>query len=254
MSLSIEVLASPAEYQARAPQGYAGQACVVFDVLRATSVMVTGLAHGAAGFLPVAEISEAVAWHRKEPALLLAGEREGLRITAAQSGGVEFDLGNSPREYTTARIRGRTIVTTTTNGTRALRACATAEVVAVGAFLNLTATARWLVSQSFQRVVLVCAGTGESVALEDVLCAGALCDQLTKSQRDCHLDDAALLACGAYREAANNLLAVVSASKNGRRLSANPELRDDVAFCLRRDVYDLIGVRADDGTIRSVRI
>jgi phosphosulfolactate phosphohydrolase-like enzyme len=95
---------------------------------------------------------------------------------------------------------------------------------------------------------------GRSVALEDVLCAGALCNQLTKVKGDCHLDDGALLACGAYREAANNLLAVVSASKNGRRLSANPELRDDVAFCLRRDVYDLVGVRGEGGTIRSVRI
>lgn len=253
MSLSIEVLASPAEYQARAPQGYAGQACVVFDVLRATSVMVTGLANGSAGFLPVAEISEAVAWHHKDPTLLLAGEREGLRITAAQSGGVDFDLGNSPREYTGARVQGRTIVTTTTNGTRALRSCATAGVVVVGAFLNLGATARWLLAQSFQRVVLVSAGTGERVALEDVLCAGALCDQLTKAKRDCHLDDSALLACGAYREAASNLFAVVSASKNARRLAANPELRDDVAFCLRRDVFDLVGVRGEGGAIRSVR-
>jgi 2-phosphosulfolactate phosphatase len=245
MSLSIEVLASPAEYQARAAVGFAGQTCVVFDVLRATSVMVTGLAHGASGFLPVAEISEAVAWRR---------QRAGLRITAAQSGGVDFDLGNSPREFTAARVEGRTIVTTTTNGTRALRACATADVVLVGAFLNLGATVRWLVGRSVAKLVLVCAGTGDAVALEDVLCAGALCDRITKELKDCDLDDAAAVACGAYREAASDLFAMVSTSRNGQRLLANPELREDVAGCLRRDVYDLVGLRGATDVIRAVRL
>lgn len=254
MSLSIEVLASPAEYQARAAVGFAGQTCVVFDVLRATSVMVTGLAHGASGFLPVAEISEAVAWRRQSPTWLLAGERAGLRITAAQSSGVDFDLGNSPREFTAARVEGRTIVTTTTNGTRALRACATADVVLVGAFLNLGATVRWLVGRSVSKLVLVCAGTGDAVALEDVLCAGALCDRMTKELKDCDLDDAAVVACGAYREAARDLFAVVSASRNGRRLLANPELREDVTVCLRRDVFDLVGLRGATDVIRAVRL
>jgi len=254
MSLSIEVLLSPAEYQARAGQGFAGQACVVFDVLRATSVMTTGLANGAAGFLPVSEISEALMVQRSEPNWLLAGEREGLRITAAQSGGVEFALGNSPREYTAERVRGQTIITTTTNGTRALRACATAEAVALGSFLNLTATVHWLIKKSFQRLVLVCAGTGEGVALEDVLGAGALCDQLVMAQRGCDLDDAALLAHRTYRDAADDLLAAVSRTKNGRRLLANPDLRDDVAFCLRRDVFGLVGVFGAANVIRAVQV
>ena len=97
MNVAVEVLLSPAEYLAREGAGFSGKVCVVFDVLRATSVMVTGLARGAAGFLPVTEIAVAVARHKKFPAALLAGEREGWRITAAQSGGVEFELGNSPR-------------------------------------------------------------------------------------------------------------------------------------------------------------
>ena len=94
---------------------------------------------------------------------LLAGEREGLKITAAQSGGVDFFLGNSPREYTSDRVMGKTIITTTTNGTRALRACISAEAVVVGSFLNLAATAKWLTEQT-RRLVLVCAGTAESAA------------------------------------------------------------------------------------------
>ena len=61
---------------------------------------------------------------KNDRTILLAGERDGLRIGAALTGGTEFDLGNSPREFADSRIRGHGIVMTTTNGTRALRACA----------------------------------------------------------------------------------------------------------------------------------
>ena len=99
--------------------------------------MLTALHHGAAAIVPVAEISEALALRARQPDLLLAGERGGLRITALQSGGVEFDLGNSPRELTATRVRGRTIAMTTTNGTRALRACLGAARIWVGGLVNL---------------------------------------------------------------------------------------------------------------------
>jgi len=72
--------------------------------------------------------------------VLLAGEREGPRIEGDLTGGVGFDPGNSPREYTAARVSDRTVAMTTTNGTRALRACAPAAAVLLGSFLNLRAT------------------------------------------------------------------------------------------------------------------
>lgn len=250
MSPTVEVLLSPAEYQARAARGFAGQVGVVFDVLRATSVMVTGLANGAAGFIPVAEIPEALAWRRRLPASLLAGERDGLKIMAAQSGGVDFDLGNSPREYTPARVSGRTIITTTTNGTRALRSCVAAEAVAVGAFLNLTATAQWLSAHGSKHLVLVCAGTGEAAALEDILCAGALCDLLL-GKGVYALDDSAEIARRVYVAAARDLAAAIHGSRNGRRLLANPELRDDVEICLRRDAYAFVALLGTDGVVRQ---
>jgi 2-phosphosulfolactate phosphatase len=251
MALPIEALLSPADYQARAARGFRGEVCVVFDVLRATSVMVTGLANGATGFIPVAEISEAIAQKVLRPEALLAGEREGLKISAAQSGGVNFDLGNSPREFTRARIGGRSIISTTTNGTRALRACASAETVVVGSFLNLAATARWLGAQQIERLILVCAGTGADPAMEDVLGAGALCD-LIKRTGAVLLDDAAEVAVRVYREAAPDLLRAAQQSRNGRRLSVNPELRADVGFCLQRDTVDLVAVLGRDGSVRKL--
>lgn len=250
MGVKIEVCLSPADYQARAATGFSDAVCVVFDVLRATSVMVTGLANGAAGFVPAAEIFDALALRVHHRDALLAGERDGLRITAAQSGGVEFDLGNSPREYTRQRVAGQIIVSTTTNGTRALRACVTARGVAVASFLNLSVTADWLTQQQTGQVILVCAGTAEFPALEDILAAGALCELLVNRRASAELLDSAETAARVYREARLDLFGVISRSQNGRRLMANAELRDDVEYCLRRDACGLVALLGADGMVR----
>jgi 2-phosphosulfolactate phosphatase len=250
MGMNIEVLLSPAEYQARRARGFAGATCVVFDVLRATSVMITGLANGARCFIPVEEISEALAWRDRQPDVLLAGERDGLRITNAVGSGIDFDLGNSPREYVRTRVAGRDIVTTTTNGTRALRACVSAETVLVGSFLNLTATGHWLEQHKVHDLVLVCAGTGELPALEDILAVGALVELLTQENAAIELSDAARSALLAYQTAAGQFEETIGAGRNGARLLTNPELRDDVKFCLQQNVYPLVAVLGRDGKIR----
>ncbi len=252
MKTELEVLFAPAEYQARAQNGFVGCGCVVFDVLRATSVMIAGLSHGASGFIPVAEIDAAIQLQQRYPNALLAGERNGLRITAAQSGGVNFDLGNSPPEYVSEVVAQRLIITTTTNGTRALRACATARALAVGAFLNLTAVARWLMAQSVERYTLVCAGTGEFTALEDALAAGAICDLVARERNDVALRDSALMAQRLWLESRQNLLATVREAQNARRLLAHPELQKDVEFCAQVDLFDVVGVSDADGVVRRV--
>jgi 2-phosphosulfolactate phosphatase len=253
MVRNADVLLSPAEYQARQARGFAGSVCVVFDVLRATSVVVTGLANGARSFVPVEEISEALAWHERSPGGLLAGERNGLRIMAAGDARIDFDLGNSPREYIPDRVRDRDIVATTTNGTRALRACATAKVVAASSFLNLRATARWLASRPEQQLNLICAGTGERAGLEDILATGALLELLCQADTKLALGDEAKLALLAYQQVAGNLAEVVAMGQNGARLLANADLRADVAFCLQRDIFDLVAVMGPDGKISAMK-
>src|SRR5689334_12937954 len=122
MPTSLEVLFAPAEFVALRERDLRDTVCVVFDVLRATSSMVTALANGAEAIIPVSEIAEALAIQERNPRVLLAGERDGVRIQSALTGGIAFDLGNSPREFTRENVSGKTIVITTTNGTRALRA------------------------------------------------------------------------------------------------------------------------------------
>src|ERR1039458_3507907 len=123
-------------------------------------------------------LSEAKTFMPSSPDILLGGERDGVRIRADQTSGIDFDLGNSPREYTPEKVRGKMIVSTTTNGTRALRACTGAQTVLAASFLNLTATAQFIRRLQPAQIVLVCAGTRENTALEDVLAAGALCELL----------------------------------------------------------------------------
>jgi 2-phosphosulfolactate phosphatase len=222
----------------------------VFDVLRATSTFVTALHHGAQAIIPVSEIAEAISLRKQQPDVLLGGERNGVRIS---SDGIVFDLGNSPREYSQARVQGKTIVSTTTNGTHALRACVGGKTVLASSFLNLSATAEFLWREKVENILLVCAGTGENQADEDVLAAGALAELLT-AHRDTRptFSDSTEIALRVWSEAKSDLPAAIGRSQNGLRLLAIPELRDDVAFCLQRDIFPLVTRMKAGGTIRIV--
>jgi 2-phosphosulfolactate phosphatase len=250
MAFELEVLFTPAEFGALCRRDLTATVCVVFDVLRATSTIVTALANGAAAVIPVEEIPEALTLRRKQPDILLAGERNGLRIGAVLTGGIEFDLGNSPREFTSEKVRGKTIVATTTNGTRALRACAAARSVLVCSFLNLRATAQRLEELHPTNLLLVCSGTREEAAWEDVLCAGALLDSLAQFDA-AKMADSVHVARSMYRGWKDDLPGAMQHSSNARRLLALPELRDDVAFCLQRDLFDLVATADTTSVIKK---
>lgn len=250
MTCSIEVLFTPADYEMLPKRDLSRTTCVVLDIFRATSTMVTALSSGALGIIPVIDIPTALSWKERYPEAMLAGERDGVRIRSFQTGSVDFDLGNSPREFTRERVGGRLIVCTTTNGTRALRVCAGAEKVYAGSFLNQTATAHQLQSRGPERICIVCAGTGENAALEDALAAGAFCDQLARSMPGSSLADSALIALGLYRNARGDLADALRQASNARRLLCMAELSDDVEFCSRQDVFGFAAAFGGDGLLR----
>jgi len=247
----LEILFTPAEFEALPRRDLSDTVCVVFDVLRATTSILTALANGAAAVIPVADIREALAWRQRSPDVLLAGERDGVRILAAQTGGVDFDLGNSPREYTAGKVAGRTIISTTTNGTRALRACAGARLILVGAFLNLRAVAEAVLKSNPNRLIIVCSGTFEETAYEDVLAAGALAETLAAAWLEMKGSDAVAMARQIYRDHAHDLSGAMRWAKNGVKLLANPELRDDVAFSLQRDTLAFVAAMKGDAVVRQ---
>jgi 2-phosphosulfolactate phosphatase len=235
----LEVLFTPAEFAVLPGQDLSQSVCVVFDILRATTSMVTALSNGADAILPVSEISVAIATARQNPDAILAGERDGLRIRAAQTGSVDFDLGNSPREFTADRVRGKKIVMTTTNGTRALQSCKHAARVFAGSFLNMAATARAVQQIAPKNLLVICAGTFEEAAYEDTLAAGAICDLVWKTFES-GATDAAHMAREIYLKANGDLLTAFAHSRNARRLLSRAELSQDVSFCAQRDTVDLV--------------
>jgi 2-phosphosulfolactate phosphatase len=250
MELSLEVTFTPADFDALRDRDLSRTVCVVFDVLRATTSMTTALANGAAQVLPVREISQALGLKARHPDALLAGERHGARIRADQTGGVDFDLGNSPREFTPERVRGRTIIMSTTNGTRALQACAGAKRVFAGSLVGFGALVATLRTEPSASVVVVGAGTFEEAAYEDTLAAGMLCDALWERFAESQIVDSARIARDIYHSRRADILGALSHARNGRRLLEKPDLRDDVAFCARLNVCQ-IAAELRDGALRG---
>lgn len=247
----IEVLFSPVEFEALSRRDLSGTTCVVFDVLRATSSIITALANGAEAVIPVATIEEALREKERDSGVLLAGEREGFRITSKLTGSVDFDFGNSPREFAEARLGRKTIVMTTTNGTRALKACLGAKEIVVGSFLNLGEVSEYLLARQVDDLLLVCSGTHEEASYEDLLGAGALANGLWDVVSGGHVADSAQIARNTFLAVKDDLVGAMQFARNGRRLLGIPELRDDVAFCLQRDIFPIIATMDRNCRIRQ---
>ncbi len=222
--MNIRTIVHPLEIPSLASEDLSSTVCVVFDVLRATSSIVTAIEHGAAEVMPVCTIPEALALKEKFPHAILAGERGGDRIEG-------FDVGNSPSEFKV--LAGKIIITTTTNGTIALAAPASPHALYAGALNNLDALAAKV--SSAKNLLLICAGTGRDLALEDVYSAGLLILRLNPSDSDDGSRLAADFADNARLEAED----VLRASANGKALlRAGREA--DVAECARLSIYTAV--------------
>jgi len=251
MQPSLEVTFTPADFSSLKQRDLSHTICVVFDILRATTSMTAALSNGAKMILPACDIPDALSLKARHPDAMLAGERFGIKIRASQTGGIDFDFGNSPREFTREKIAGKTLITTTTNGTRALRACEGAARVFAASFLNLDTVVKAIKASEKCSLLAVCAGTFEEAALEDTLAAGALCHALWSRFDESQIIDSARIARELYTGNKNDLLGALSRSRNGRRLLEKTELRDDVAFCAQRDVCQFLA-ELKDGAIQVV--
>jgi 2-phosphosulfolactate phosphatase len=230
------------------PGDLRGGTAVMIDLLRASTTIVHALAAGAAAVVACGEIDEARSAAANLSAagpVLLGGERGGRLIEG-------FDLDNSPLAYTPGRVAGRTIVFTTTNGTRALRRCAEAERVLIGAFVNLQAVADAVVAPAHQgrrtsgiggagSVHLVCAGTGGEITGEDALCAGAFAAELTRAGLSPGNDAVGLVSdyFQANATSAARLLDAARAGRGGRNL-CELGYEADIERSVQRDLFDVV--------------
>ncbi len=217
------------------PAALAGRTVVAIDVLRATTTIIHALAAGAREVVPCLEIEDArrLAAEIGQGAIL-GGERGGVAIKG-------FDLGNSPAEYTQARVGGKSVVFTTTNGTRAMQRCKLAGRVLLGAFVNFSAVCRELTSS--HQVALVCAGTDGHVTREDTLLAGAIVDDLARSKK-LQLNDQALLAADAWQTAVRLMTdrplgMMLRESRGGRNLIDTGQ-ENDIDLAAQMDRFDVV--------------
>lgn len=234
--MNLDVALSLAEL---AELDLSGRSAVVIDVLRATTTITAALANGAAAVIPHAELDHCRAMRTNEPSLLLGGERGGLRPA-------DFDLGNSPAEYTADRIAGRRIAFSTTNGTRALAGCGEASAVWLAAFTNRAAVAETLLRNK-RNTTLVCAGKLRLANLEDTACAGAIVDALLSA--DVTLTDRARVAWSVYDQHRGNIKAMLRESDHGRLL-VDLGLGTDIDLCAQLDTCPTTG-RYLDGEIAA---
>lgn len=215
------------------PDAMAGGAVVVIDVLRASTVIVHALAAGAREVVPCLEIEDArrVAADLPSGQAVLGGERGGLPIAG-------FDLGNSPEEYTPEKVAGKTVVFTTTNGTRAMQRCRQAKRVLIGAFVNASVVSEALTGE--EQLHLLCAGTRGEITREDVLLAGLLAEQILVGLDDgaqpAEINDQLLMARQCFRASVTPGAAGDIEERLRRELRRTQGGRNLVAIGLDRDI------------------
>ncbi len=228
------------------PEELLGGTVVVIDVLRSTTTIVHALAAGAREVIPCAEVEEARKIAAQIPAdqVVLGGERGGLAVKG-------FDLGNSPQDYTVDRLRGKTLVITTTNGTRAMAHAQTASRIFLGAFVNVSALCEQL--QGHPAIHVLCAGTDGQSSEDDILMAGMLVDRLQRREglgymlnaqaltaQEMWLHEFALpLALGAETLEAERLAEALRDTPGGRNLAALG-LDADILAAARIDRFAIV--------------
>jgi 2-phosphosulfolactate phosphatase len=223
---NIEVCLSPALLDL---YGVENKVVVVVDILRATSCMTTGLAHGLKSIIPVASLDEC--FSLRSQGFIAAAERDGKMADG-------FDLGNSPFSYMDKSLVGKSVAMTTTNGTQAISKSLKAEEIIIGSFLNKSAVIKYLLEQP-NDVLVLCAGWKGQVNLEDTLFAGALVEGVGK--KFASENDSAMAAYTLYEAAKGDLLKFLSNSSHVRRLRKLNIIKD-IEFCLQSDVYSVIPV------------
>lgn len=204
--------------------------CIVLDIFRATTSIVTAMANGCNAILPVSKIEDAHSLGKQINSPLFAGERQSIKIEG-------FDFGNSPYDFSTDKVQNRTIIMTTTNGTKAIQATEGSYLTLIGSFINAAAVCKQA-RQYGKDIVIVCAGTEQHFSLEDALCAGLLVHILSEEE-DSIMTDAALGARVMYDGAKSSIIAVASNSKNGKRL-CDIDRVNDIEYCLQLNTVSVV--------------
>jgi 2-phosphosulfolactate phosphatase len=213
-----------------------GKTVVLIDVLRASTTICRALFSGARAVIPVEEPGEATDMREKigPENVILAGERHGIRIE-------NFNLGNSPREFTEDAVRDKVIILTTSNGTRAYARTRQAKLAITAGLVNVSTVAEKIFGDGNDTVIL-CAGSEGDFSIEDTLCGGMLIDKLeSMTEQTLELNDAASLALLLYANNSRTFGAAIARGEHGRTL-ANIGFAPDVTTATDVDSIPVLPV------------
>lgn len=138
---------------------------VIIDVFRAFSVEAYLMNSNVEKIIPVGDMQIAYDYKKKDPKVILVGERHGKILPG-------FDFGNSPSQLEGVDLTGKTVVHTTSAGTQGIANAKNADVILTGSLVNAKAVAKYILKNGYEDVSLVCMGL-EAMAPteEDTLCA-----------------------------------------------------------------------------------
>jgi 2-phosphosulfolactate phosphatase len=207
---------------------------VVIDVLRATSAICTAFHYGVEKIIPVSTLNQAIEY--KDKGYYVAAERKGKIVSG-------FEFGNSPLAYTNDKLKDQTLVLTTTNGTKAINMAKDIEHLLIGSFLNLDAISNYLIELNKSALILG-SGWENKFCLEDSICAGAISEQLLKTNKFESNNDSTIAAKYLFLSAKSNYFGYLKASSHRKRLK-KLNLNEDIKYCLTPNQTDVIPVRED---------
>lgn len=234
----VEVCFTPNLYPLHIEDEY--EIVVAIDVLRATSAICSAFQHGVGKIIPVSTLDEAIEYRDK--GFIVAAERKGQIVSG-------FDLGNSPYSYMDPKYKGKTIVLTTTNGTRAINTAKKVNNLIIGSLVNLDAVCEYLMDQG-KSVLLLGSGWKNKFCLEDTICAGAIAEKLLKSGDFYCENDSSIAAKYLYLSASENYFGYLKASSHRRRLRAL-NLNEDIKYCLTPNQTNVVPIREKNYLVKA---
>ncbi|MBI1936766.1 MAG: 2-phosphosulfolactate phosphatase [Ignavibacteriales bacterium] len=212
---------------------FTGKTCVVIDVLRASTVIVTALANGAREVIPVSTVDFAmkVSGDAFRSQTLLGGERNTKKVEG-------FTLGNSPLEYIPEVVNGKSIIHYTTNGSKAIVKAKFSENLFVGCFNNASAVVQHCIGLK-KDLEIVCAGNSGAFNLEDAICAGLMISEIVEKKKDAVLTDSAGACVLLHKTYVKNILKMLKNTEHGKLLAKNG-FDEDIKECAKIDSTDII--------------
>ncbi len=219
----------------------AGRLVLIVDVLRASTTVATALGNGARTVIPV-EGADEVILRSKEFArsqILLAGEQKMYAIAG-------FDIGNSPQAFTKEVVEGKTILITTTNGTRTLLGVQNARDIVIASYVNFSAVLAMMkvAASSNTDIAIICAGEEGSFTLEDSACAGRYVRAIPKRADSIQTNDAAAASVVIEKKYGDNIAKVFKESSHGQALQS-AGFGDDLAAAAQVDSYPVVPIYQD---------